>query len=81
MRHTTKARWYVGHKGAGSVGFVAFQSATEPTERTHGDRFAAVIGPFDTKRAAVWAEAHGANNPHFLTVADAERIAAWESRS
>jgi hypothetical protein len=50
-----------------------FRSFDEPTfENTQG-RYAAVIGPFKTMRAAVWAT-HQINNPHFQTVADAERL-------
>lgn len=73
---STRARWYVGHRGSGAVGFVAFRSTEEPTEATHGDRFAAVVGPFQTRRAARWAEQYGQSNPHFQTVEDAEYFAA-----
>ena len=64
---------YVGVK-AGNP-WEVFLSAGEPTRETHGARFAAVIGPFKTKRAAVFMAKHGRNNPHLQTVADAERIA------
>ena len=36
--------------------------------------YQAVIGPFRTKRAALWSEKYGFNNPHFQTVNDAERL-------
>jgi hypothetical protein len=65
--------WYVGHTGGR---FVAFRSAIVPTEQTHGARYVAVIGPFRTARGARWAAQYGENNPHFQTVADAERFAA-----
>ncbi len=63
--------WYVGHKTNGSL--TAFRFDGTPTRATHGARFAAVIGPFRTARAARWAEKYGRLNPHFRCVADAER--------
>jgi hypothetical protein len=65
-------RWYVGVKGAARK---AFKADVVPTRATHGDQFGAVIGPFRTKRGAMFAAAFGHNNPHFRTTADAERIA------
>jgi hypothetical protein len=69
MRH----HFYIGidrltHK------FKAFRYIKTPTEANCGDLFAAVIGPFKTKRAALWAEQYGQNNPHFRHVDDAERL-------
>jgi len=46
----------------------------EPTFKNAGYRYAAVIGPFKTKRAALWTEKYGHNNPHFQHVQDAERL-------
>lgn len=67
------ARWYCGHKPNGSL--EAFRSESVPTESSHGERFKAVIGPFRTRRAALWAERYGSNlNPHFRHVEDAERL-------
>jgi len=65
-------RFYVGQKdGARTV----FKSATPPTTEAY-PQFAAVIGPFDTKRGATWAASPAARgNPHFNHVRDAERIA------
>jgi hypothetical protein len=51
--------------------------AANPTEETHGQKYAAVIGPFKTKRAAEFMAKYGRSNPHLQTVADAERIATW----
>lgn len=51
-----------------------FESVEKPTEKTHGDRFVAVVGPFRTIRAARWAEKFGYMNPHFVCVEDAEVI-------
>ena len=63
-------KWYVGIKGNTRMNF---RSERKPTQATHGDRYDAVVGPFRTKRAAFWAVSQF-NNPHFQTVADAERI-------
>lgn len=54
---------------------IAFQSASTPTAHSHGGQYLACIGPFRTKRAALWAVNQG-TNPHFRHVRDAERIAA-----
>ena len=63
---------YVGvSKGTREV----FRSAIAPTERSHGARYAAVIGPFRTVRAARLMAETGGSNPHLLSVGDAERIA------
>ena len=73
-----KSRWYVGLMANGKRR--AFQSTVVPTDSSvdkygelHSKWYGAVIGPFQTKRAALWAESQG-SNPHFQTVADAERI-------
>lgn len=65
-------RWYVGHKG-GRV--EVFQAPEKPTQSSHGRSYAACTGPFRTKRAAVFMATNGRNNPHCVTVADAERLA------
>lgn len=69
-----KRKWYVGQRD--NTRFT-FRISTTPTQVTHGDRFNAVMGPFRTKRAALWAVSQF-NNPHFQTVADAERISKQE---
>lgn len=66
-------KWYLGHSLTNYM-TEAFQFDREPTIGTHGNIYAAVIGPFRTKRAAKWAEKHGFMNPHFQTVEDAERL-------
>jgi hypothetical protein len=61
----------------GQLPLEVFRSPAEPTSESHGERYAAVIGPFRTRRAADWM-AHpvrGRFNPHCRTVADAERLA------
>lgn len=64
---------YVGLLSDGSR--VAFRNVETPTFATHGDRYAAVIGPFRTARGARFMRDHGKGNPHVQTVADAERLA------
>lgn len=44
-----------------------------PTHASHGARYAAVVGPFRTKRAAVFMS-RTAPNPHCRTVSEAERL-------
>lgn len=53
-----------------------FRAASEPTEQSHGERFASVIGPFRTLRGAEFMRDYGRSNPHCQTVDDAERLAA-----
>jgi hypothetical protein len=66
-------RFFVGlASGARSI----FTSDALPTAESHGHPFGAVIGPFRTKRAAVFTRDFGANNPHCRSVADAERLAS-----
>jgi hypothetical protein len=67
---TKMKHWYVGHKGGARQ---VFASLTTPTVASHGAQFAQVVGPFRTKRAAVWA-ASQCGNPHYQHVRDAERI-------
>jgi hypothetical protein len=64
-------RWYVGIKSANH--YVAFRYAYSPTELDDLP-YLAVIGPFTTKRAALWAEKYGPMNPHFRHVNDAEHF-------
>ena len=61
-----------------------FRSDATPTQATHGDRYAACVGPFRTVRAAEFMRTSGWNNPHCVTVQQAERLArrrAQENRS
>jgi hypothetical protein len=64
-------KWYVGLEGSK---FTAFRSELTPTDTKWGPVYRAVIGPFVTKRAALWAEKYGLNNHHFQHVKDAERL-------
>lgn len=71
-----KTKIYVGiSDGKRSV----FRSEFEPTFATHGGQFAAVIGPFRTKRGAEFMRDHGRANPHCQCVNDAEHLAQGES--
>lgn len=56
-----------------------FKAAMIPTFATHGDIYAAVIGPFRTKRGATFMAQYGHANPHCRTVAEAERLALREA--
>lgn len=53
---------------------VIFQSPHIPTWTTHGETYAAVIGPFYTKRGALFMATYGRGNPHCRTVNEAERL-------
>jgi hypothetical protein len=68
-----KSKWYVGIKASGVR--IPFKFECEPTRETHGNIYAAVIGPFRTRRGAWFDAAVGRNNPHIQHVNDAERIA------
>ena len=67
----TTQKWYVGIDGGK---YEAFRTSTEPTHESHSMLYGAVVGPFKTKRAALWAEKYGSMNPHFRHVDDAERL-------
>ena len=66
-------KWYAGLTK--NHAFEAFRATATPTPSTHGDRFRAVVGPFRTRRAALWCEQYGYNNPHGQTVAEMEKLA------
>ena len=65
-------KFYVGRKQGRQM---IFKSDTIPTRETHGHLYDSVMGPFRTKRGAMFQVAFGANNPHVQQVSDAERIA------
>ena len=54
--------------------YVGFGATEEPTAEEYGPLYTAVIGPFVTRRAQLWAVKYGKNNPHFQHVNDAERL-------
>lgn len=67
---TKRSKWYVGLKGVERILFFANAPVTQEAERYYG----AVIGPFRTKRAAIFSRDCGYGNPHCQCVQDAERI-------
>lgn len=72
---TRKQKWYVGLEDYRKrTVYRAFQVFEEPTQGSHGHLYNAVIGPFASKKAALWAVKHGKNNPHFQNVSSAERL-------
>jgi len=74
-----KMNWYVG-LAVTTYALIAFRASATPTEASG---YLAVIGPFRTKRAALWAEKYGSNNPHFQHVNDAERLSkvGWRDKA
>lgn len=76
MFKSSKARWYVGILSG--FNFEAFKSNRTPSPSLT-PRYLATIGPFKTKRAAIWMTTDGKNNPHCQTVEDAERISKAQS--
>lgn len=69
----TRTLIYVGLSTDGSR--EVFRANETPTPQSHGERFAAVIGPFRTKAGAEFMRNYGRGNPHCQTVTDAERLA------
>jgi len=71
---TGRIVYYCGHAYPHAVEvFARYASEGEPTPEEYPE-YAAVVGPFKTKRAAYVASSTYPN-PHIQTVADAERIA------
>jgi hypothetical protein len=64
-------RYYVGLKFHTRE---LFKSELEPTEQSHGNLYNAVIGPFKTKRGAIFMRDHGQGNPHCRCVSEAEKL-------
>ncbi len=75
---TTK--FYLGHVAGRAYPPVLFKADTDPTFATHGDTYAAVVGPFRTKRGAVFMQTYGRANPHCRTVGEAERLGRLYAR-
>lgn len=64
--------WYVGYtRGTGIKEAFRCRSTMTPDRYTH-TQFSSVLGPFKTKRAAMWAQ--DVDYP-FYSIANAERIA------
>ena len=70
-----RTKIYVGYnKGKAQK---IFRALSIPTQKSHGHLYAAVVGPFRTKKGAQFMLNYGDNNPHCQCVADAERLAKW----
>lgn len=74
----SRVKIYLGLKASEGVRQV-FRSFVVPTTESHGHLYNAVVGPFRTVRAANFMRDYGANNPHCVTVNDAEKLAAQEA--
>lgn len=71
-----RARWYIGCKYDFHTGEYAFRAFAATKTPENGDYpYLYCVGPFRTKRGALWAENYGMRNPHFTSVAAAERLA------
>ena len=68
-----QARAYVGVRR--DLRREVFKATKTPTRRQYGRRYAYVVGPFKTVRAACYMAEYGANNPHCTCVAQAEWLA------
>lgn len=77
----SRRKWYVGLLPNGDrEAFNTFEDLSLVSGKNEMQSkglypYNAVTGPFKTKRAALWVERYGANNPHYSHVNDAERIA------
>lgn len=71
--HGKRRHWYVGyiHVNLPTWKPKAFPCDFQPTFETHGHIYGYVVGPFRTKLAALWAEAHPQGYNH---VNDAEEL-------
>jgi hypothetical protein len=69
------SRLYVGRNRSNGR-LEVFRALQTPTDESHGRVFAYAIGPFRTARAARLMADCGSNNPHLVSVAQAERLAA-----
>lgn len=67
-----KMKYYLGLAGFGTLREV-FRSSVTPTLESTGGKYIAVIGPFRTKRGAIFMRDHP--GPCVVTVQDAERLA------
>jgi len=67
------ARAYVGVRR--DLRREVFKATKTPTRKQYGRRYAYVVGPFKTVRAARYMADYGANNPHCTCVAQAEWLA------
>lgn len=71
--HSTRLckKYYIGVYEGEWFGF----SSNEIPSKINFPNYNAVIGPFRTRKAQIWALKYGKNNPHFTCVEDAEIFA------
>ena len=72
-------RWYIGLIGGKFQAFREKSTLTIKEKTWPPYPYTAIIGPFNTKRGALWAEKYGQGNPHFQCVMDAERMSKEET--
>ena len=65
--------YYLGRRAQGDL--ILFHAAQTPTKETHGLRFTAVIGPFQSKVGASYYARYGQGDASLNTADDAERLA------
>lgn len=65
-------KWYVG---CCASNYKAFRASETPTVKSHGEDYYAVIGPFQTKRGALFCARMGYGYPHAQTVGEYEQLA------
>ena len=65
--------FYLGKRPQGD--WVCFHATAIPTQESHGARFTAVIGPFQSKVGAAFFARYGKDNPDIRTAGDVERLA------
>lgn len=72
----SRARWWVGYAISPEHGgpLLLIKSKITPTEQTHGAVFYSVMGPFVTRRAALFYVQHMHDNPHTCTVGALELV-------
>ncbi|MBI5933823.1 MAG: hypothetical protein HY867_08955 [Chloroflexi bacterium] len=70
--------YYLGHRAQGDL--ILFHSAQPPTKESHGQRFAAVIGPFKSRVGASYYARYGQGDPRLCTAEDVERLARLDPR-
>ena len=71
-----RSRFYLGYVSVEGR-LELFKSEIVPTHETHGEKYAYAIGPFVTKRGALYMQAHGIS-PFINTVYAAEKAAKRE---
>ncbi len=69
-------RYYLGYPVGQAYPPQLFKAASDPTFATHGKQYSCVVGPFRTKRGAIFMQIYGRANPHCRTVDEAEQNAA-----